>query len=200
MTDNIIDVSRWEQPIDFGKVAGSGIIAVVAKATQGAAGVDEAYVTFKDEAAAHNFLWGSYHFGTHDDVASQVDHYIMTARPDENELVCLDFEPNPYGSAMSLDQAREFVELFEQMIGRYPVLYGGNRLKEALGGKPDAVLSKCPLWIAQYGHKVVLPPGWDAYALWQFTESQRGIAGVNSTDRDRFDGSDEELRKQWPFS
>jgi GH25 family lysozyme M1 (1,4-beta-N-acetylmuramidase) len=36
MTKNIIDVSHWEDPIDFKKVADSGIIAVVAKATQGA--------------------------------------------------------------------------------------------------------------------------------------------------------------------
>ena len=83
MTDNIIDVSRWEQPIDFGKVAASGIIAVVAKATQGAAGVDEAYGKFKAEAAPCNFLWGSYHFGTSDEVTSQVDHYIRTVHPDD---------------------------------------------------------------------------------------------------------------------
>ncbi len=200
MTDNIIDVSRWEQPIDFAKVAGSGIIAVVAKATQGATGVDEAYAKFKAAAAAHDLLWGSYHFGSSEDVSLQVDHYIRTVRPDAMELVCLDFEPTPHGSAMSLRQAREFVWLFHHRTGRYPVIYGGVRLKQALGGKKDDILSLCPLWIAQYGHKVVLPPGWEAYVLWQFTESQRGIHGVNSTDRDRFDGSDDELRQEWPFS
>ena len=173
---------------------------MVAKATQGATGVDEAYGKFKAEAAPYNFLWGSYHFGTSDDVASQVDHYISMVRPDHKELVCLDFGPSPYGSAMSLDQAREFVELFEQRTGRRPVLFGGNRLKEALGGNKDDVVSKCQLWIWQHGHKVVLPLGWESYVLWQFTESQRGIAGVNSTDRDRFDGSDDDLRTCWPFS
>jgi len=200
MTGNIIDISHWEDPIDFGKVADAGIIAVIAKATQGATEVDGAYARFKANAAPHAFLWGSYHFGTSDDVTTQVDHYIKTASPAATELVCLDFEPNPVGPAMSLDQARDFVELFEQRTGRYPVLYGGRWLKDSLAGKADDTLSKCPLWIAQYGPKVVLPPGWNSYVLWQYTESERGIPGVNSTDRDQFDGSDLDLRKQWPFS
>ena len=200
MTDNIIDVSHWEAPIDFAKVAGSGIVAVIAKATQGAAEIDQAYAGFKTAVAAQGLLWGSYHFGTSDDASAQVDHYLATAKPTDKELVCLDFEPNPYGKPMSIGQAREFVAVFAKRTGRWPVLYGGNGLKIALTRKADEVLSKCPLWIAQYGKKVTLPPGWDAYTLWQFTESEHRIGGIKSTDRDRFDGSDDDLRKRWPFT
>ena len=200
MTDNIIDVSHWESPIDFRKVAASGIVAVIAKATQGATDVDTAYAGYKKAALAQGMLWGSYHFGTSDDVDAQVEHYLKTARPTAKELVCLDFEPNPYGKPMTLGQARAWVAVFAKRTGRWPVLYGGNGLKTALGRKPDEVLSHCPLWYAHYGRKITVPAGWDRWTLWQFTESQHGVAGVNSTDRDRFDGTDEELRAQWPFS
>ena len=199
MSDNIIDVSHWEDPIDFKKVSGAGIVAVIAKATQGAAGIDPTYAKNKTNAAPYGFLWGSYHFGTGDDVTLQVDHYLKVVQPQANEFVCLDFEPNPHGPTMSLSQAREFVSLFEHLTGRYPALYGGYWLKEGLGGKRDDILSNCPLWLAQYGPKAILPPGWESYALWQFTENEQGIPGVGKTDRNRFDGTDAELRKQWPF-
>src|SRR5882757_388482 len=130
MTRNVIDISHWEDPIDFKKVAADGIVAIIAKATQGATGVDPAYAKFKEAAGPYHFLWGSYHFGTGSEVSVQVDHYLGVVHPTESELVCLDFEQNPGGSTMTIDQAREFVTLFQNLTGRYPVLYGGSWLKE----------------------------------------------------------------------
>src|SRR5438477_2153381 len=170
MTNRIIDVSHWEDPADFKKVAGDGIVAVIAKATQGAAGVDPAYRKFKRAAASYKFLWGSFHFGTGSEVDVQVEHYLATTKPKDDELVCLDFEPNPHGPTMTLNQAREFVSLFEHRTGRYPVLYGGYWLKENLNGEADDLLARCPLWLSQYGPKPVLPVGWKKYTLWQYTD------------------------------
>ncbi|MEY2536437.1 MAG: hypothetical protein QOG67_177 [Verrucomicrobiota bacterium] len=78
----------------------------------------------------------SYHFGTGSTVDAQVEHYLKTARLNDNELVCLDFEENPTGPSMSLTQAREFVALFQFRTGRLPILYGGHWLKEKLKGNP----------------------------------------------------------------
>jgi lysozyme len=205
VTKNIIDVSHWEDPIDFEKASADGIIAVIAKATNGPAGVDPAYLKYKKAAARHKFLWGSYHFGTGSEVDVQVEHYIKTAKPSRSELVCLDFEPNPNGLTMSLNQAHEFVGLLEHLTGRYPVLYGGYWLKENLNGKKDDLLSNCPLWLAQYGPKAVLPVGWTQYTLWQFTDGNDGplphiVSGIGKCDRSQFDGSEDQLRQQWPFT
>jgi lysozyme len=204
MTRTIIDVSHWEAPIDFKKVAADDIVAVIAKATQGAAGIDRAYVRFKKAAAAYEFLWGSYHFGTGSEVDVQVAHYLKTVKPSDDELVCLDFEPNPNGPTMTINQAREFVALFQHETARYPVLYGGFWLKENLNGKPDDLLNKCPLWLAQYGPKPVLPPGWKKYALWQYTDGHDGpdphiVTGIGPCDRNQFNGTIATLRKRWPF-
>lgn len=200
MTDNIIDVSHWDEPVDFRKVAGAGIVAVIAKASQGATAADPAYATFRTQAAAQGLLWGSYHFGTGDDAAAQVDQYLRCASPADTDLVCLDFEPDPHGASMTLSQARDFVGIFQQRTGRYPVLYGGYWLKQLLGHQADALLAQCPLWLAQYGPAAVLPPGWKAYTLWQFTDREQGIAGVSKVDRNRFTGSDAMLRRRWPLS
>ena len=203
MIDSIIDVSHWEDPIDFTKVLNDGIVAVIAKATQGAAGVDDKYSTFK-ASANKKFLWGSYHFGTASEVDVQVDHYLKVAQPSDDEFVCLDFEPNPQGLSMTISQAREFVSLFEHLTGRKPVLYGGHWLKEHLASKDD-VLSQCPLWLAQYGPKPVLPPGFKSYTLWQFTDGSSGpephtVSGIGKCDRSRFNGTEADLRQNWPLT
>jgi lysozyme len=200
MTDDIIDVSHWNEPVDFRKVAGAGIVAVIAKASQGAGYADPAYASFRRQAAAQGLLWGSYHFGTGDDAAAQVEHYLGTASPGDGDLLCLDFEPDPHGASMTLSQARDFVGILQQRTGRYPVLYGGYWLKQQLGSRADALLARCPLWLAQYGPAAVLPPGWKAYALWQFTDREQGIPGVRKANRDRFAGSVATLRRRWPFS
>jgi lysozyme len=135
ITRSVIDVSHWEYPIDFKKVAADGIVAVIAKATQGAGGIDATYASYKEAAAAYKLLWGSYHFGTGSEVDVQVEHYLSTTKPNDFELICLDFEPNPNGPTMTLDQAREFVVLLQDRTGRYPVLYGGYWLKKVLTAK-----------------------------------------------------------------
>jgi len=203
MTRNIIDVSHWEDPIDFKAVAADGIVAVIAKATQGATGVDSAYAKFKKAAAPYKFLWGSYHFGTGSEVDVQVEHYLNTVKPADRELVCLDLEPNPNGPTMN--QAREFVALFQHLTGRYPLLYGGYWLKENLNGNPDDLLVKCPLWLSQYGPKAVLPAGWKKYVLWQYTDSHEGppphtVSGIGPCDRNQFNGTEAQLGKRWPFT
>jgi lysozyme len=204
MTRRIIDVSHYEDVIDFEKVAGDGIVAIIAKASEGATWVDPAYAKFKDAAEKYQFLWGSYHFGSTADVEAQVDHYLATVQPGETELICLDFEENQTGPSMTLTGARDFVTVMKQRVGRYPVLYGGGWLKQQLNGKADDVLRRCPLWLSQYSSKPVLPPGWRKYVLWQYTDGESGpephaVNGIGPCDRNHYNGSVAQLRKAWPF-
>jgi lysozyme len=204
--DTVIDLSHYQDGADLVRARDAGIEAVIAKATQGATYVDAAFDSHRANTALAGLLWGSYHFGTGDDVQSQVDNYLSIASPGDGDLVCLDFESNPHGPSMTLAQARDFVALCHDALGRYPLIYSGHTLKEALGNQPDALLSCCPLWLAQYGSRAVLPPGWDAYTLWQFTDGSIGVAplpapvpGVGRCDRDRYAGTSADLQAQWPF-
>ena len=60
MIRRIIDISHYEKPIDFANVAADGIVAIIAKATQGTTWIDPAYAKFKKAAAPFKFLSGSY--------------------------------------------------------------------------------------------------------------------------------------------
>jgi lysozyme len=103
---------------------------------------------------------------------------------------------------MDLIEARAFVTHLQQATGNWPGLYAGQYLKEQLGSSPDPVLSNCWLWLAQYGPTAVLPPGWDAWTLWQYTDGAVGppphaIPGFGNCDRDMFNGTTADLKAFW---
>jgi len=58
MTRRVIDISYYEDPIDFAKVAADGVVAIIAKATQGATWIDPAYAKFKRAAASNKSSHG----------------------------------------------------------------------------------------------------------------------------------------------
>lgn len=148
----------------------AGIRGVIHKATQGKAFVDGKFAGRREWAGeTTDLLWGAYHFGTGDPVGAQIDHFLSIARPDGKTLLALDYEPNPGGKTMSLTQAKQFLTLVHEQTGQRPVLYSGHLLKEVLKGKADPFLSKHRLWLAQYGPKAKLPPGFAKYFLWQYT-------------------------------
>jgi len=89
-----------------------------------------------------------------------------------------------------------------ETIRKWPVLYSGHDLKEALGGHPDTVLQNCPLWLAQYGPTPVVPSNWTKWTLWQYTDGGHGqppheVKGIGRCDRDTFNGTLAELKSLW---
>jgi lysozyme len=174
------------------------IKAVIVKATQGLTFHDPEYAATMAAAAVNNLLQGSYHFGSLADGMAQADFFLKT-RLDAHApgLMVLDFEINKTAGTMTLDQARDFVRRIKSVTGVWPVLYAGGYLKMTLNGAPDETLSQCPLWLAQYGPSPILPPGWDAWALWQYTDKGE-VDGIGGTvDRSRFNGTDAMSMIEW---
>jgi hypothetical protein len=58
---------------------------------------------------AAGLLFGAYHFGTGSDGASQAEHFLDVVQPNADTVVVLDFESNPAGPSMTLEEARAFV-------------------------------------------------------------------------------------------
>jgi lysozyme len=205
MINTIIDIFH-KDAIDLGKVQKQdGIIAVIHKATQGAHFVDSSYSKRKEQAEDLGLLWGAYHFGTAADVEAQVDHFLSTADADEDVLIALDFEEDPNGPDMTIEQARDFVELIQEKTGRFPVIYGANLLREALGTAIDPLLKNCPLWYARFREVPIgIPPTFNDFTLHQFTDGENGPephkTGGRPCDRNRFKGTEKQLKDQWPFS
>lgn len=202
----VIDLSHHRETVDFDAIAADGIVGVIHKATEGLGFSDRTYAARRVEARRRGLLWGAYHTGVAADGSDQADFFIKAADPDEQTLIVLDYEMNPTGTTMTLDQAREFVERVAEITGRYPGLYSGGLIKEQLRGVTprDPILSNCFLWIAQYSgpRPLDIPPTFRTWTLWQYTDGVHGppphrVKGVGPCDRSRFNGSLAQLKKLW---
>ena len=205
MINTIIDMYHGNS-IDLEEVRDSGVVAIIHKATQGATFRDSKYHQRREGAKALGFLWGAYHFSTGGSVADQVENFLTYAKPEEDELISLDWEPSD-GPDMTLDQARDFVQMIKDETGRYPLVYGGHLLRESVGHNPDAILSNCPLWYARYAASPIGIPTavWPTYTLWQYTDGDAGpepheTPGTSGADRNIFQGTTQELKALWPFT
>jgi lysozyme len=198
----VIDLSHHNGQVNMSAAANGGVHAVIHKATQGWKYFDPKYQANRNAAMSEGLLWGAYHFGAGADGVAQADFFLSRVQPDSTTLLVLDFEANTADSSMDLIEAQAFVTHLQQVTGRWPGLYAGQYLKELLGSAPDPVLSNCWLWLAQYGPTAVLPPGWNSWTLWQYTDGAAGpepheIPGFGHCDRDLFNGTAADLRTFW---
>jgi len=198
----VVDLSHHNGQVDFVKAAGDGIIGVVQKATQGTSYTDPTYTTNRDAVKAAALLFGAYHFGTGADGVEQADYFLSCVKPDDNTLLVLDFEANPQGPSINLEEARAFVTHIASVTGRFPGFYSGHYIKDLLGTSTDPVLSQCWLWLSQYGPTPVVPANWNTWTMWQYTDGAAGpgpheVNGIGACDRDTFNGDNDQLKRLW---
>lgn len=202
-TNAVIDISHHNgSRLNFEKAKEDGVIGVIQKASQGEGYVDPTYKTHKKGVQDAGLLFGAYHFGTGSNGVSQAVHFLETVGDPKDTVLVLDYEDNPVGGSMSLEEARSFVTHIFQKVGRYPVFYSGHTIKRALGSTVDPILKNCPLWLAQYGPTAVVPACWDDYTMWQYTDGGVGpephsVAGVGHCDRNYFNGTEAKLKSWW---
>ena len=163
---------------------------------------DPIYASHREAAKAAGLLWGAYHFGTDSGGVEQAINFLNVVGDASGTLIALDFESNPTGPSMSLEEARAFITQVKSATGRFPGFYSGHDIKEALGSGTDSLLASCWFWLAQYGPTPVVPQNWKTWTLWQYTDGALGpepkeIPGVGRFDRDLFNGSEADLRAFW---
>jgi len=175
-----IDVSHYNQAIDWSKVAQAGICFAFAKASQGVdpAKDDPTFSGHWQGMKDAGIIRGAYHFvglpspstpqsQWNDDIHRQIDHFLgLVGPPQAGDLPpALDFEDgdsparwkaliasNP---AAALSIVREFISYTMSQLGATkPIIYTGNFWWGELGN-PNSVqdnmpFSACPLWLAQY--------------------------------------------------
>lgn len=196
----VIDINHANTISDWEALARAGIVGVIHKATQGTYFKDPKYEERRDSARQAGLLWGAYCFNTGEDPATQVGVFLAHAQPDDQTLVALDFEDN-FKSQMSLAEAKTFLERAADALGRKPVLYSGNRIKDLLGDTEDEFFGSHRLWLPQYGPKAVVQASWKSAArqpwLWQFSDGGK-LEGTGSLiDLNAFSGTDDELKQEW---
>src|SRR5215831_11095159 len=199
----IVDLSHRNQSVDLqqAKMQG-GILGIIHRSTQGIGFEDPTYAARKQGAIFVGLLWGAYHFGTGSDGIQQAEHFLNVVHPDAQTLMVLDFEANPQGPSMTLEEARAFVTHLHDATGRWPGLYSGHYIKELLGTNRDSVLANCWFWLSQYGPTPVVPANWASWTMWQYTDGAMGqtphsVQGIGLCDRDKFAGDELSLRALW---
>lgn len=203
MINVVVDLSHHNANPDFDQAAEAGILGVIYKASQGVSWVDSTYAAAEPKARAAGLMWGAYHFGDGSDGVAQAQNFLSRLGDPANTLMVLDFEENPGGASMTLDQARAFITHIHDQTGQYPGFYSGSYIKQQLGDAADPLLAQCWFWLAQYGPTAVVPQCWPTWTMWQYTDGTTNadpqtIPGLGKCDRDRFNGDEAGLRRLWP--
>jgi lysozyme len=199
MTDatvTCVDISHWQGDVDFAALKRAGVLAVIAKCSEGVSYVDEHYQRNREGALAQGLAFATYHYLLPGNAGRQMEHYLTTLEPRRGERVCVDFEEE----GCTLEDLKLAVEtLLEFGLDLQVTVYSGHLIKEALNGRFDSLLAEnTSLWIAQYTSAPA--PSWPAqvwpqWALWQHSD-KGSVDGVDGdVDCNRFNGSDANLVK-----
>src|SRR3990172_12463691 len=172
LVPRVVDISHWTTVNNLQKTKEAGIWGIICKATQGTSFIDDSYNRNREKTKKAGLLWGAYHFPTNDDVEEQLNHFLQVAQADDKTLMSLDYESNPSGSSMSIENMVEFLVLAEKKLGRKLVIYSGNFLKEQiedLSAADQLYVASHKLWLAHYSTRPTVPDGFEKYWIWQYT-------------------------------
>lgn len=198
-----IDVSHYQQKIDWRAVTGAGIQFCFIKATEGAEDVDSCFRRHWEDAGAAGLIRGAYHFFRPQiPITAQADLLVKTIGPlQAGDLPpALDLEGTAGWVDIPLsDRSALVLNLLEEVELRLhatPFVYMSPWFATDVL-KSSSAMAQLPIWIAQYTREPspVVPPPWNTWAFWQHSQSGilPGISGA--VDLDRFQGSLEDLKK-----
>lgn len=183
-----IDVSAYQTPVDWAKVASSGIVLAYCKASEGLTYSSPAYFEQMNGAREAGLRVAGYHlFHPRDDAVQQARFFLQKAGTNAAWLPhALDLEVTEGMSARAvLAAAARWLETVSGAIGQPAVIYVSPGFWRSLGDPRN--FHQHPLWVADYAAQPSLPGGWPAYAMWQFTDAGTvdGISGpvdLNAVD------------------
>ncbi len=201
----IIDVSVFQGTVDWPKVAASGVVAAICRATVGL-GTDPSFLMNASRARAAGLLVGAYHaYETSHDPVEQAKHFAAEAAGVIDLCPFLDFEGGCKGidAERALAMAGMFCAtadlLFVKTCGVYtfPYFWNGLNAELPVGSKAADWCIDRPFWLALYpgvSNPRPLAP-FSSVDLHQYSGKSTDVPGVHTTcDRDRYYGTLEELR------
>lgn len=187
-----IDVSRWQETIDWQKVKASGKEFAFIRVSDGLNYPDARFAANWAGAKDAGLLRGAYQFFRPAQSAeAQADMMIEAVGalgPGDLPAV-IDVEAaDGQSSATIVKKIRIWIERVEAATGRTPIIYAASGFWNTLSG--TAEFAAFPLWVANYTTKCPsMPSTWGDWHFWQFTDtgSVSGVSG--NVDVNRFNGT-----------
>jgi lysozyme len=188
-----IDVSHFQQDIDWQQVRRVGITFAFIKATDGTSFFDPYFDKNWRKALAARIYRGAYHFFRPQlNAEEQARFFLQKLKADPGELPpVLDVEVLTTATPDSvIAGARQWLQIVKTELDCVPILYTGSAFwRKTLKNSQD--FAEFPLWIAHYtiGPNPLMPSAWPKWTFWQFSQ-QGKVAGINgNVDLDVFNGN-----------
>lgn len=203
-----IDISKWQQRIDWPRVVSSGVRFVCVKATEGQSVVDGLFTTHRENVRKHGLVFGAYHFcrpdGDPQDAELEARHFFKVVGTLEagDMPPAVDIEASALKGQALVDWTNAFSaeceKLFERriVVYTYPFFFAGQH------ATPNGLIAERDLWVAHYGQydrglAPIVPKPWTRWRLWQTHGDDGRVDGVTGPcDRNVFAG-DEAAFADW---
>lgn len=198
-----IDVSQYQEAIDWRKVAAEGCSFAFIKATEGASRQDPNFATNWAEAKRAGIRCGAYHFFRPlSPVDDQVTNFlsVVTALGNEDLPPVLDLEVPDDWSTINLSKRVPLVLRWlgqvQEGLKKRPIIYlSPSFIGDVLAN--TILLSSYPLWLAHYtaSPAPTVPRAWGDWTFWQYTNTGyvNGVGG--QVDLNWFNGDTVTFRK-----
>jgi lysozyme len=192
-----IDVSHFQQNIDWQQVRRVGITFAFIKATDGVSLFDPFFNQNWTRARDAHIYRGAYHFFRPQLSADeQARFFLQKLRSDAGDLPpVLDVEVLTSATPETvIAGARKWLQIVKTELNCLPILYTGSAFwRNTL--KNSKEFAEFPLWIAHYtiGPNPLMPSAWPRWTFWQFSQ-QGKVAGITgNVDLDVFNGDSADL-------
>ena len=198
-----IDVSHWQNTIDWTQVAAAGKRFAFMKASEGTTLADPTYSMNRAQAKAVGLYVGAYHFARPDrtpgDPIAEADYFLAMSQLAAGDLVpVLDLEDTGGLSPVELQEwVKSYLERVYERTGAHGMIYTSPTFwKNAMGDTTwFAANGYGMVWVAHWttGPAPTIPAqnwGGDGWTFWQYTSSG-SVPGISGrVDLDRFNGLD----------
>jgi lysozyme len=194
-----IDVSYYQGDITWPRVRRAGVQFAFIRVADGTTIVDTKFAANWSGAKQAGVLRGAYQFfRPEQDPIAQANVLVAELRKrGKGELPpVIDIEvTSNLPLATVVANARLWIEHVRSQLGVEPIVYTNYGMFRWGGGEP---LARHLLWLAHYTEQCPsIPPPWNRWTFWQYTENGR-VDGIDGpVDLDVFDGAPDDLRRRF---
>ena len=197
-----VDVSSYQQEIDWEGLKDEGFVFAYAKATEGSTHVDPRFEEYWHDARKTGFKTGAYHFLSFDtNGKKQAKNFIKTVPKKCNALPPVvdvemygDYESSPPSQKKLDKHLKPVLEKLEKKYHKKPIIYTNPYVyNKYISGKYDGY----KIWISDHSIPESLPDG-KAWTFCQYTfsgTSQYVAGGQAEFDCNLYYGTKWDLRK-----